>query len=152
MELCSSTLLPNGASLESPSGGTWYSRIGHWLASARSHRILCVLAGIWLLNGFDLILTVLAHNQGLLHEENPVARFLLDQGTFSIVTFKIGLVMIGSYPLLRFRHARITELGSFVILISYALLAVHWSECYKLYAITASSSLHMADLAKDVGL
>jgi hypothetical protein len=101
--------------------------------------------GIWLLNGFDLAFTILSHDQGMLHEENPFARHMLAYGTASIILFKIGLVLIGSYPLLRFRAARITELGSFVILLAYAVLAVHWSECYDLYSITAAHNVEMAE-------
>ena len=102
--------------------------------------------GIWLLNGFDLIFTILAHQQGMLQEQNPIARLMLTYGTPSIVLFKIGLVFIGSYPLLRFRTARITELGTLVILVAYALLAVHWSECYELYAASISHDPNLAEL------
>ena len=81
----------------------------------------------------------------MLHEENPLARHMLAYGTASIILFKTGFVLIGSYPLLRFRTARITELGSFVILLTYAILAVHWSECYDLYSFSASHNIEMAE-------
>ncbi len=45
-----------------------------WATASRSHRVICVLAGLWLINLFDLMLTVLAHTQGVLDESNPVAR------------------------------------------------------------------------------
>jgi len=122
----------------------WWSRWIDWVVEARSHRVICLVAGIWILNGFDLAFTVLAHNQGMLSEENPIARFMLGRGTPSIILFKIGLVLIGSYPLLRFRRARVTEMGAFVILIAYATLGVHWKECYDLYAFTAEHSLELA--------
>lgn len=121
------------------------ARVIEWIVEARSHRVICLVLGIWLLNGFDLAFTILSHDQGMLHEENPLARHMLAYGTASIILFKIGLVLIGSYPLLRFRAARITELGSFVILLSYAFLAVHWSECYDLYSITATHNVEMAE-------
>jgi len=122
----------------------WWSRWIDWVVEARSHRVICLVIGIWILNGFDLAFTVLAHNQGLLSEENPLARFMLGRGMPSIVLFKIGLVLIGSYPLLRYRTARITEMGAFVILIAYATLGVHWKECYDLYAFTAEHNLDLA--------
>lgn len=122
------------------------ARIIEWIVEARSHRVICLVLGIWLLNGFDLAFTVLSHDQGMLHEENPLARHMLGYGTASIVLFKIGFVMIGSYPLLRFRTARITEMGSFVILLAYAFLAVHWSQCYDLYSYTASHNVEMAEI------
>ncbi len=102
--------------------------------------------GIWILNAFDLVLTLLSHEQGLLQEGNPVARWILSLGTPSVILFKVGLVMIGSYPLLRFRTARITELGTLVIFIAYGLLAVHWSSCYELYATTINADLSYADI------
>lgn len=117
------------------------SRLIHWMAESRSHRVICLVLGIWLLNGFDLMFTILSHEQGLLHEENPVARLMLGYGTTSIVLFKTGLVLIGSYPLLRFRRARITELGTYVILIAYALLALRWSTCYELYDFSIANGL-----------
>ena len=129
----------------------WYTRWLAWLAESRSHRVVCLVGGVWLLNAFDLVLTVLAHQQGLLQEENPLARWMLTMGVPSIVLFKIGLVLIGSYPLLRFRAIRITELGTLVILFSYAILAVHWSECYELYAMTAADSIHIAELGSSLG-
>jgi hypothetical protein len=121
------------------------ARVIEWIVEARSHRVICLVLGIWLLNGFDLAFTILSHEQGMLHEENPLARHMLAYGTASIILFKTGFVLIGSYPLLRFRTARITELGSFVILFAYAILAVHWSECYDLYSFTASHNIEMAE-------
>lgn len=123
---------------------TWTGRLVHWLAEARSHRVICLVAGIWLLNGFDLTFTILSYEQGLLHEENPLARHMLQYGTASVILFKIGLVLIGSYPLLRFRRARITELGTYVILAAYALLALHWSACYEVYAGSGANNFNLA--------
>jgi len=134
-----------------PSKPPWYTQLIHWIADARSHRVICLVGGIWLLNAFDLMLTVLAHQQGLLQEENPIARHLLAMGIPSIVLFKIGLVLIGSYPLLRFRTARVTELGTLVILVAYALLAVHWSECYELYTLAATNDAQFAGVVEMIG-
>ena len=128
-------------------GRLWLSSALHWIAEARSHRVICLILGIWLLNGFDLTFTILSHEQGMLHEENPLARHMLQYGTTSIILYKLGLVLIGSYPLLRFRRARITELGAYTILVAYALLAIHWSSCYELYAVTATSDVDLAAIA-----
>lgn len=119
----------------------------HGSFCARSRRVILLVLAIWLINAFDLVLTVLAHGQGLLTEENPLARALLDMGTPSLVLFKVGLVLIGSYPLLRFRMARITEMGSVVILVAYTFLAVHWNECYNLYTLTATNNVHIAEIS-----
>ena len=124
----------------------WWTRFIAWVAEARSHRVLCLVFGIWLLNAFDLMLTILSHNSGMLAEENPVARQMLQQGTPSVMLFKIGLVLIGSYPLLRFRTTRIAELGALVVLVAYAMLAVRWSNCLDMYTLTISNSANYADV------
>ena len=131
---------------------TFFDRIVAWAVEARAHRVILLVASIWMLNAFDLAFTVLSHEQGMLHEENPVARHLLGYGTLSIVLFKVGLVLIGTYPLLRFRTARITELGTMVILVAYAVLAMHWSECLELYTITVSHSVALTDLGGKIDL
>jgi len=124
---------------------TWTSRLVHWVVDTRAHRILCLLIGIWIFNAFDLMFTILSHQQGMLHEENPLARHMLQHGILAIVLYKVGLVLIGSYPLLRFRRARITELGAIVILVTYAILAVHWTQCYEQYSISASTTVNFSD-------
>ena len=107
----------------------------------RSQRVVYLVAGIWLFNAFDLALTLIAHQQGLLDEENPFARELLRHGAWPLVLYKTGLVLVGSYPLLKFRAARITELGTLVVLVAYAMLAVRWSSCYDVYHATFAQAV-----------
>ncbi len=116
-----------------------------WVAAARAHRVLVLVMAIWLLNAFDLTLTIFAHQQGMLHEQNPVAREMLEAGVLPIMLYKVGLVFMGSYPLLKFRAHRICELGALVVLAAYALLAVRWSTCYELYSLSASDSVNLAE-------
>ena len=125
---------------------TWCDRWLNWMVEARSHRVICLILGIWLINGFDLALTLFSHEQGMLDEANPVARRMLEQGTLPLILYKIGLVLIGSYPLLKFRAARITELGTIVILIVYATLAVQWSNCYDLYHACYWNDITLAEI------
>jgi hypothetical protein len=120
------------------------ARLVDWAAAARAHRVILLVLSIWLLNAFDLALTILAHQQGVLHEQNPLARGMLEGGTWAILLYKVGLVMLGSYPLLKFRGVRITELGALVVLVSYALLAIRWSNCYELYTLTAGECVNYA--------
>ncbi len=127
---------PTPARIRKPRRTTRFVR---WVAEARSHRVICLVVGIWILNGFDLMFTILSHQQGMLHEQNPLARHMLQYGTASVALFKIGLVLIGSYPLLRFRRARITELAALLILTSYAFLSIHWSMCYEQYSLSATT-------------
>lgn len=128
-----------------PDGRGPFTRALDWLADSRAHRVLCIVAGIWILNAFDLILTIFAHELGVLHEENPIAQEFLQGGTLSIMLFKIGLVLLGSYPLLRFRSARIAELGALVVMIVYAFLAIRWSTCYELYTLSVNTGFFFAE-------
>lgn len=129
-----------------PRHAHWWTRFIRWVVGARSHRVLCIVFGIWLINAFDLTFTILSHENGMLDEKNPVARHVLQQGTLSVVLFKIGLVLVGSYPLLRFRRARITELGALVVFVAYAALAFHWFDCLELYSMTISDPVNFADI------
>jgi|CXWL01.1.fsa_nt_gi hypothetical protein len=135
-----------------PAGRSWHARLLHWAADARAHRVICLVMAVWLLNGFDLTFTILANEQGLLQEQNPLARKFLADGPASMILFKVGLVLIGSYPLLRYRRARITEMATLVILIAYGLLAVHWSECYKLYTLTSGGPVNIAEITPSTSL
>lgn len=136
------TLLPNLVR-NAGAGQPWTTQILRWAVEARAHRVICLVLGVWLLNGFDLALTILSHQQGVLHEENPLARHMLQYGTTPMILFKTGLVLIGSYPLLRFRTARIAELAAFLILVAYVLLAIRWSSCYELYTLTVPNGVDL---------
>lgn len=127
---------------------TWHSRMLDWMVEARSHRVICLVASIWILNAFDLAFTIMSNDHGFLQEQNPVARHMLEQGTLPVVLFKIGLVLIGTYPLLRFRATRIAELGAYVVLLVYALLAVRWSACFELYALSTTHNLNYAEIER----
>ncbi|MHC5110091.1 MAG: DUF5658 family protein [Planctomycetota bacterium] len=130
----------------------WWTRLIDWMAESRSHRVICLVAGIWLLNWFDLAFTLLSYRQGMLHEQNPFARQLFEHGEASVMLYKIGLVLIGSYPLLRFRRARITELGALVILAAYALLAFRWSACVEVYTLSICEPVNMAEIDAAAGI
>jgi hypothetical protein len=88
----------------------------------------------------------MAHQQGLLSELNPMARRLLRDGPLWITLYKVGLVLIGTYPLIRFRTTRIAEMGALCVLLVYALLAVHWDTCYQLYTLSNTNNINWAEL------
>lgn len=117
-----------------------------WLAAARSHRVLCLVLGVWVLNIFDFILTITAHRQHLLHELNPLAKSLLTHGEPFLGLFKFGLLAIGTYALVKYRRERISELGCFVVLGSYVLVALQWHYCYEMYAMTVDCGPDVAHL------
>jgi hypothetical protein len=133
-----STPLPKDLRLGA-GGQSAFLRFFDWVAASRAHRVICLIIGIWLINAFDLVLTLLSARDGLLVELNPVARHMLTQGSWPLVLYKIGLVLIGTYPLLRFRHTRIAELGALTCLALYAMLAVHWNDCYAVFTLTETS-------------
>jgi len=113
-------------------------RAVEWLARSRSHRVLCLLFGLWTINAFDLVLTVLSNDFGLLHESNPIAARILPHGTEAIILYKCTLVAIGSYPLVRYRNYPVAELAAASLLIVYSMVAVQWKMCYDFYSITAT--------------
>jgi hypothetical protein len=125
--------------------------LSDWMACSRTHRVICLVAGIWLTNAFDLLLTLLSAKDGLLVELNPIADHMLQQGTVPVVLYKIGLVLIGTYPFLRFRHTRIAELGALTCLCFYAVLAVHWNACYEVFALADTNNLSWQEYQRLIG-
>lgn len=117
------------------------------IAGSRSHRVICLVAGIWLFNAFDLILTLLAHKQGMLLEVNPVAYQVLLWGAVPIVIYKTTLVLGGSVGLLWFRSRRAAELAAIVVLAAYVLVAVRWHLCYELHMLSATANVEWSELA-----
>jgi len=115
------------------------------LAAGRAHRVICFIACIWVLNGFDLALTALAHRHGLLLEQNPVAHHLLEQGLPLLALYKLGLVALGSYPLVRFRRTGVSEAGAAVVLLLYAFVAVRWSACLDMYTVSTTARFSLAE-------
>ncbi len=111
-----------------------------WLVASRAHRVICMLAGLWLINLFDLILTMLAHAQGMLDESNPIARHLLPLGPQAIAAFKLILVGGSSAVLIRFRARLISEISAALVLLIYAGVAVRWRLCYELYMLTGTNT------------
>ncbi len=150
MEVCPGSPIATRLTRDSGRQSPW-KRLLDWVAESRSHRVICIVCGILLLNAFDLTLTMVSHEQGVLHEQNPVARQLLRSGPSSIILYKVGLVVIGCYPLLRFRRARITELASIVIMLAYVILAIRWSVCYELFCSVFPGETNVADVAVMIG-
>lgn len=129
---------------------TWLRSISLWLAQSRSHRIVCIVVALLLLNVFDLLFTLLAYEQGMLEEQNPLARLLLPHGILSLSLFKIGMVLIGIYPLLKFRNHRIVEMSAFIGLLIYITVAFHWNDCYHLYMLTGTEGMHVPGALVDI--
>ena len=116
-----------------------------WVTASRSHRVVCVLMGLWLINLFDLILTVLAHKQGVLDESNPVARFILPLGPTALAVFKVVLVGGSTAVLFRYRKRLIAEATATCMFAVYACVAVRWKLCYEMYALSTTTTTSPAD-------
>ncbi|UCC31202.1 MAG: hypothetical protein JSU86_02780 [Phycisphaerales bacterium] len=104
-------------------------RSGHTVRYARDVRIVVLVAAIFILAIFDLLLTLVAHPTGLLDELNPVGRAALGRGVATLITFKICLTLMGCALLLLARASASGKVAAIAIFMTYAGLAVWWSEC-----------------------
>jgi len=119
-----------------------------WVTASRAHRVICILAGLWLINIFDLMLTLLAHAQGVLDESNPIARFILPLGPIAVGVFKLGLVGGSSVVLIRYRRRLISEATAAAMFLIYAGVAVRWKLCYEMYALSTTVTISPDDLER----
>lgn len=125
-----------------------------WMASLdqhRSRRVCWLLIGLWIVNIFDLIMTVLAHQHRLLDESNPIAARILPFGPGMLMTYKIALVSIGTIGLYVFRHKFIAEFASGVLLLIYALVAIRWKNCFAIYESTCANLTDLVDRSPPPG-
>lgn len=124
----------------------WVGRLVDWVVASRSHRVLCLLSGVWLISAFDVVLTVLAHHQGLLHESNPIAARILPHGPLAILLYKLALVVFASSVLLVHRRRLLSEISATLVLLVSVAVAVQWRLCYELYALTNSSNMSVKEI------
>ena len=110
------------------------ARLADWLA-ARPVRVTLLLGAVWLLNGFDLIFTLVACRLGCFIELNPIAARVLGDDNFAgIIIFKCALVGCGSAILYWFRGYRVTELSCWLLACVYSGLAVRWHRYYEVFS------------------
>ncbi len=118
------------------------------IAAGRGRRVLYLIVGIWILNAFDLLMTIRAHADGVLDEANPIAQAVLPHGTAAMVIFKLGLVALATYSLIRFRRHRCTEVASALVLVAYLGVACQWQLCYDMYFLVNTNKVAVADFGK----
>lgn len=140
----SPSIRPNGITVESGAAL-------HWLSSTRSRRVFLLLVAVWIINVFDLTLTLQADRDGILHEQNPIARALLNYGQIPVSLFKIGLVAAASILLWRCRSHRCTELAALLAVLIYAGVALQWKACYDTYDLTLADGGDITERAVDPG-
>ena len=127
------------------------SRAREWvrlIAGDRCQRVLYLLLVIWILNAFDLWMTMRAHSDGVLDERNPLVRILLPQGAVVVFLFKLSLVAGGSYSLYKWRHRKSAEIASFFVFVAYVGVACQWKFCYDMYYLAQTGSVTTPDFAQ----
>lgn len=111
----------------------------------RDVRMVTLVAAIFTLGIFDLLLTLLVHAMGLLDERNPVARAALGRGAASLIIFKTCLTLMGCALLVLARATVFGKVAAIGIFMTYAGLAIWWSECvYEFDRITLGGSMYVA--------
>lgn len=110
-----------------------HSTVTRWLLR-RPVRIALLLLAVWLMNGFDLLFTILAAQLGSFIELNPVAAtFINGQNYAALGTYKAALVVIGTCLLWRCRYHRLSELGCWMLFFLYSGLAWRWLRYYQVW-------------------
>jgi hypothetical protein len=115
--------------------------------SRREHRVLLLLAGAWLVNLFDLGFTLLARQQGLMTELNPLADHFLNRGARAVILYKLVLLTAGSAVLWWQRRRLLSEAALWGYAVLCMGLALHWHTLYHtaeplwIEAATAQASL-----------
>ncbi len=107
-------------------------------ASRRGRRICLLVTAIWIMNAFDLFMTLHAHGHGLLTETNPIAQYLLVLGPFALIMFKILLAGFGGCVLLWNRHHALAECMTWLAAAANFSVAVRWMSCYEFYQVTVN--------------
>ena len=96
----------------------------------RPRRVLWVLAAVWVLNGFDLGFTIVAHAYGHFTELNPIAAGMLSQPWYYVTAFKFISLSGGSIILLMLCRHKVAELGSWLLLTAYLFVAIRWYDYF----------------------
>lgn len=94
-------------------------------------RLFYLLVGAWIINFFDLGFTVLAQQQHLITELNPVAARLLNHGPLVLALYKFGLLGAGSALLWWQRRQRFTEVCLWTYCLVCVMLALRWHAFYR---------------------
>lgn len=97
---------------------------GRWPATDR--RLAWLLLAAWIINLFDLGLTMFAWRQNLMVELNPLAARVLPHGTTAIVAYKLGLLIIGTATLWYCRRHWATEPAVWIYVILCIALSFWW--------------------------
>ena len=92
----------------------------------RERRLFYLLLSAWVINAFDLALTLLAYQQNLLVELNPLAARVLPHGTAAVVIYKCTMLFIGTGVLWYCRRHWATEPAVWAYLVLCVGLSFWW--------------------------
>jgi len=92
----------------------------------RESRIFWLLMGVWVVNFFDLGFTLLAYEQRMLVELNPLVNRLLGYGPVTIIVYKIALLGFGTAIIWWYRRLDISEQTAWIYAIICIGLALWW--------------------------
>jgi len=99
--------------------------LGRRILATRSRRVYASLVLLWVLNVFDLVVTLLRVEAGSFQEGNPIARTLLNSPA-TLVAWKLGLLTAATIIFLAYRKSRIAEIGCWGSCAVYLALAHLW--------------------------
>ncbi len=117
-------------------GGAPRLRLCQRLPDGRSVRVAVLLGLIICLNACDLLYTLFARHEGMLHEQNPLAHwFTAMHATVGLISFKILLVLIACRLLWRVRRSRTAPYACWLLVAVYVVLALVWLAWSKQYVI-----------------
>jgi hypothetical protein len=125
---CPLTVLPVAGSLSG-------SAVGLPLAGnslrARERRLFWLLLAAWIINLFDLGLTLLAAEQRILVELNPVAAQVLLHGPLAVAVYKFALMVFGTAFLWHCRRHAWTEPLVWCYVLLCVALSFRWNTLYR---------------------
>jgi hypothetical protein len=99
-------------------------------SGSRDRRFFWLLIGVWVVNCFDLELTLLAAQQRMLWELNPVVGQLVPFGPKALTLYKFGLLAVGTALLWRFRWHPAAMKALWVVAIACVVVSVVWYQLY----------------------
>ncbi|MBW7905522.1 MAG: DUF5658 family protein [Phycisphaerae bacterium] len=96
----------------------------------RARRVVLLLALTWALNLFDLGSTLSESRRHFFEELNPVASAILHLPAYVLVSYKAGLVLIGSVILLWLRRRHVAEMAAWLVFSAYVGVTLRWAAYY----------------------
>lgn len=117
--------------------------------TSRRTRVFLILTALWLINLFDVGLTMAAYHQGILYEMNPLGEWFLRLGPYSLILFKLAMVLMSTSILWHIRGHAVAELAAWTLMGAYVAVALEWHRCYEFYiaigdiALLRSGPVHL---------